>query len=80
MNDQRTLPEMKPCPFCGGKAVLRVGGGDYPGGDEIKQAMVYCTKCGATGQGVQVWLRGQHNSAWVCVVAAVNAWNRRTEG
>ena len=34
--------ELKPCPFCGGKAELSLVGNDYMG---CKKAEVKCTKC-----------------------------------
>lgn len=42
--DRRVMPELKPCPFCGGKAIYVRDHCDY----------VHCSKCDATGPGAHI--------------------------
>jgi Lar family restriction alleviation protein len=62
------MEELKPCPFCGGKARIRK-----------LQKLVYavrCTDCGATSTsfGVKPW----HDTVFIAQGQAIEAWNRRT--
>ena len=63
------MEELKPCPFCGGKAEIETGVskmGAY--------ARCYCKKCGArTRESKDV----SHNGSFV--FDAIRAWNRREE-
>ena len=59
------MSELKPCPFCGGKAqaeVIQWG--------EVVNASIYCTRCGV---GIH---RNDQNGA---LDAAIAAWNTRHE-
>lgn len=65
------MPDLKPCPFCGGKAVLRYG--DFDGGVEC---VISCSSGAAVGcftkqrhwAGEQIW----------AIESAIKAWNRST--
>lgn len=59
--------ELKPCPFCGGEAVLHVNNG----------VMVVCKKCGCrTNTGIDYWnpIYGYQSRS---VDEVIEAWNRR---
>jgi len=60
--------ELKPCPFCGGKAVL------FSGILFSASAEVRCKKCGAR----TMVYKGQNYSD--VVLLASQAWNRRESG
>lgn len=57
--------ELKPCPFCGGKARLLVNGG----------VRVICTRCYVSTR----VLKDELESASSAVELSVEAWNRRAE-
>lgn len=57
--------ELKPCPFCGGKARLFVNGG----------VRVVCTRCYVSTR----VLKGELECASSAVELSVEAWNRRAE-
>lgn len=59
-------PELKPCPFCGGKAVVHVNNG----------VRVVCTKCGA-GTIVLTDRYSQGKPTGSAVWSAIEKWNRR---
>lgn len=57
--------ELKPCPFCGGKARLLVNGG----------VRVICTRCYVSTR----VLKDELESASSAVELSVEAWNKRVE-
>lgn len=58
--------ELKPCPFCGGKAVVHVNDG----------VRVMCTECGAKTKGlVDGYSQGRPMGS--AINSVVKAWNRR---
>ena len=57
--------ELKPCPFCGGKARLLVNGG----------VRVICTRCYVSTR----VLKDELESASSAVELSVEAWNRRLD-
>lgn len=60
------MEELKPCPFCGGEAVVHVN-------DGVK---VICRKCGASSKClVDVYSQGRPNGG--AIKSVVKAWNRR---
>lgn len=60
--------KLKPCPFCGGKAVIYVNDG----------VCVICTKCGVSTQNcVDVYVSGKPTGGAVGSVTAM--WNRRAD-
>lgn len=60
--------ELKPCPFCGGEAVMqkRVGA---TGRDGYKVYRIYCSKCGVI----------QCDMEYYSERDAISAWNRRAK-
>lgn len=74
-------PELKPCPFCGGKATIREKGHGYTGAGEF---LIYheigCCQCEITFEG-ESRFRIKDGQAVFSVNAyekCINAWNRRT--
>ena len=59
------MPELKPCPFCGGKARLFVNGG----------VRVLCSKCYASTKILTDELEYSSNAVETVIVE----WNRRTD-
>lgn len=60
------LSELKPCPFCGGKAKLRKEGSSY---------YVSCSKCGA--RGTRSLVKKWHSVVYIAQGNAIEAWNNR---
>ena len=60
------MDELKPCPFCGGKAKLYVHDG----------VRVLCTKCGATSMSLEDYYNGLDIKS-NAVRDVIAAWNRR---
>lgn len=61
------MAELKPCPFCGGKAKIRKAGKDG--------YCVVCSECGARGERVVV--KEWHDTKYIAQQQAKNAWNTR---
>ena len=60
--------ELKPCPFCGGKAEFGVNPNTF-----CKTIWVYCQKCGAETKHFEIDL-------YSCAAKnAAEAWNRRAD-
>ena len=69
------MPELEPCPFCGGKAELAIQ--QYPGGTDF-DASAYCTACGCTIRkkfSLQTWTR---NKGLEVKWKMAEIWNRRS--
>ena len=62
------MQELKPCPFCGGEAVLSSGKFD---GKETSYVM--CKRCSSQGEFFIV------SPKYASDVRAIDAWNRREE-
>lgn len=72
--------ELKPCPFCGGKAFLKDGKPETFGTFE---ALVICKNCSASVVGVSrinfATHRFEKNGYDTAQKQAVKAWNRRSD-
>lgn len=67
------MEELKPCPFCGGKAKLRATTTrTYPNHCKHYCYYCYCEKCFATGQSFS-----DYDDDGSSVFKAIEAWNRR---
>lgn len=63
------MPELKRCPFCGGKAYLFVDSG----------VKVYCSCCNAQTQILFDMRSGNNIPAGSAVKGVIALWNKRTE-
>ena len=67
------MPDLKPCPFCGGEARIRIGvTSSVP---HVSKAIVICRECSASTD----WLYEKKGDAEF-VFEAIEAWNRRAGG
>ena len=67
--------ELKPCPFCGGRAFIDIAHGGnltYVGkdGQDIRTPALFNIVCGSC------WARSYRYETWAL---AVKSWNRRTD-
>lgn len=67
------MDEVKPCPFCGGRAEVDARSSRGPHGEEFPWWHVVCLSCCATGPRV---VRHYHGDAYA-IGEAVRAWNAR---
>lgn len=85
------MSELKPCPFCGGKAKLHTRqlkfiGQNYYGDKKIRMgAQVFCNRCLARGTLYRVDVVNPYSKNlkdagydWICD-SACESWNRRAE-
>ena len=77
MNDldrrRDTLPFLKPCPFCGGKAYYRTP--QHQKGTAFDIMMVECKSCGASPYAVSTY---EYNKIEDKCANIAERWNRRT--
>lgn len=75
----QTMPELKPCPFCGG-AKLKIDSKrtfQY-GGKRHCAVTVRCMQCHARSPVVGINMPdGRYNEREICESAVIEAWNRR---
>lgn len=55
MADHETIEELKPCPFCGGSALLQKIENSDSSNTFIESWKISCSSCGATPQGANVY-------------------------
>lgn len=65
--------ELKPCPFCGGKANLKVNTECAGFGCNVTKAYVECEQCGARGE------TGDNYFHDNIKIIAILGWNRRAD-
>lgn len=68
--------ELKPCPFCGGEAVLIKRSACVGHGDYCNEFFVTCKKCHARGDVFDDYLCELHEKL---AREATEAWNRRAD-
>ncbi len=66
-------PKLKPCPFCGGKAILSEKTECHGHGMYIRDHYVICTECFAKGESKSEYSMKREE----CISNCVKAWNRR---
>ena len=64
------MKELKPCPFCGGKADIQLNCGQKP----LVYGVVYCTKCQAS----PYWSK-PYDKVTLAIEEVTELWNRRAE-
>ena len=73
----KTAYDLKPCPYCGGRAYLERSHRAFIGAKTERVALVRCTECNARSGRFPVAAWGHTSSSREAEEAAVNAWNRR---
>lgn len=64
LNGVSNMEELKKCPFCGGKAILKI---NYGFDEKVISAFVYCEECGVATRSCAL------------ESTAIGKWNRRVE-
>lgn len=73
------MPELKPCPFCGGTNLkINIERTYEYVGETRCSAIVKCVNCRAKGPVVRINMKyGQPHEREICEETAAEAWNRR---
>lgn len=71
--------ELKPCPFCGGKAILEESYKMYIKHNIEKVALVRCEQCHAKSKSVMLKKYGRLSHSRQAERDAIKAWNRRVD-
>lgn len=69
--------ELKPCPFCGGPAVLERNHRAFIGGVTSRVAYVRCRRCNARSGRFELRDFGATSHSKEANAKAIEAWNRR---
>ena len=69
--------ELKPCPFCGGRAHLEKSHRAFINAKTTRVAFVRCTKCNARTERINLADFGCTSHSYDANLKAINAWNRR---
>lgn len=67
IGEEKKMIELKPCPFCGGKATLDIA---RHGGSQYDYAEISCKKCGLT-------IRRNIDVEYSAKDEVIKAWNKR---
>ena len=74
------MPEkLKPCPFCGGEAVLERRSRAFINARTTRVSYVYCRNCNARTERIPLEKYGKSSSSYEANAEAIAAWNRRVE-
>ena len=73
------MAELKPCPFCGGKAYLEKSHRAFVDSKTTRVAFVRCTKCHARSGRTELGEYGFSSFSIEACMDAVDAWNRRAD-
>ncbi len=71
--------ELKPCPFCGGKAYLEKSSRGFVKAKPTKVAFVRCTVCDARSTRFDLAQYGRTSKSKEANAEAIKAWNGRAE-
>lgn len=71
---RRRQYDMKPCPFCGGKAHMEYSSRSFMNGKSTRVSYVYCEVCNSRSPKFD---RYEFNPHSIAEGKAVEAWNRR---
>jgi len=71
--------DLKPCPFCGGKAILERSHRAFIKAQTTRVAFVRCKECNARSGRFNLEDYGKTSRSQEAEQAAVDAWNKRTE-
>lgn len=71
------MPELLPCPFCGGGAFLEQSHRAFINGETTRVAFVRCKKCNARSGRFELRNYGRTSKSMEASKQAVEAWNKR---
>ena len=70
--------DLKPCPFCGGKAVLEKAHRAFINGETTRVTFIRCDECNARSGRVRLSDYGCTSTSSAAISTVIAAWNRRT--
>ena len=73
------MPDLKPCPFCGGEAYLEKSHRAFIAGATSKVSFVRCKKCNARSGRFEISSFGHSSYSARSEQKAIEAWNRRVQ-
>ena len=72
------MRKLKPCPFCGGEAIIEKNHRAFIKGLSTRVAFVYCKKCNARTGRFKLEDYGCTSHSSVAVQKAIAVWNERS--
>ena len=69
--------QLKPCPFCGGRAKLEDRYRSFIAGKSERVAVVICQKCGARASRARISDYGKSSHSIEATQKAIDNWNNR---